>query len=54
MSKEIEDLTCQECASDFRLIYNSNETSGLPKFCPFCGADIYNEEVEDEVLSEEE
>lgn len=54
MSKEIDDITCGECESDFRLIYQPNDVSGLPKFCPFCGADIYNEdEKDDEVLEED-
>jgi hypothetical protein len=30
------DVTCQICESGFRLIYDTDETSGMHKFCPFC------------------
>lgn len=51
MSKEIENKECPECESAFRLVYNLDDTSGYPKFCCFCGCEMYNEE---EIHNEEE
>lgn len=51
MSKEIENKECSECESAFRLVYNLDTTSGYPKFCPFCSAEIY---IEQEETNEEE
>jgi hypothetical protein len=44
MSKEIQKKECSECESNFKLVFSLDETSGYPKFCPFCGCDIYDEE----------
>ena len=52
MSKEVENKTCECCESEYRLVYTLGDTSGYPKFCPFCGADAYDEKDNDE--SEEE
>jgi hypothetical protein len=46
MSKEIENKECQECESLYRLVYNLDDTSGYPKFCPFCSAEIYSDSTE--------
>jgi hypothetical protein len=46
MSKNIENKTCQSCDSEYRLVYTLGDTSGYPKFCPFCGSDAYDEEDE--------
>lgn len=51
MSKEIELHTCPECESEYKLVYDRTDTSGLSKFCPFCGADTEDEDdynLEDE------
>lgn len=49
MSKQIENKTCQVCESEYRLVYTLGDTSGFPKFCPFCGSDAYDEdETEDD------
>ena len=53
MSKEIENKECQECESSYRLVYNLDDTSGYPKFCCFCGCDIYKDE-EEQTLHEED
>jgi ribosome-associated toxin RatA of RatAB toxin-antitoxin module len=53
MSKEIENKECQECESSYRLVYNLDDTSGYPKFCPFCSAEIYKDE-EEQTLHEED
>lgn len=36
MAKEIETIVCEVCESQYKLVYDLNETSGYPKFCPFC------------------
>lgn len=48
MSREINNLTCDFCESEYKLMYNLDNTNGTPKFCPFCGSDIYVEEEGDE------
>jgi len=46
MSKEVETKTCDYCESVYKLVYVLDDTSGHPKFCPFCGEDAYNKEDE--------
>jgi len=54
MSKEVKKNECIHCESVYKLIYDLNSTSGYPKFCPFCSAEIYDddeikfEEIDDE------
>ena len=48
MSKEIENRICQFCESEYKLMYDLDDTSGHPKFCCFCGEECYNEEDENE------
>lgn len=31
---------CQECDSDYKIIYNEEEAEDQPHLCPFCGAYI--------------
>lgn len=45
MSKEIEKKTCPFCESNYKLIYNYEETSGSPRFCAFCGEEAYDEDA---------
>jgi len=54
MSKEIENKECEECESSYRLVYNLDNTSGFPKFCPFCGSEVYaeNEKMKEEIDDE--
>lgn len=49
---EKEDKICVDCESKFRLMYRLDETSGYPKFCPFCG-DTLSEDTQEEVEFEE-
>jgi ribosome-associated toxin RatA of RatAB toxin-antitoxin module len=42
---------CKSCESQYKLVFNQDEVSGYPKFCPFCGDEDYDEE-EDEVWEE--
>ena len=44
MSKEIETKECNFCESIYKLSYDLNNTSGHPKFCPFCGEEAYDDE----------
>lgn len=44
MSKEVEKIACVDCDSHYKLLFDLNTTSGLPKFCPFCGCEVYNDE----------
>jgi hypothetical protein len=43
MSKETEKVTCNYCESDYKLVYDLVNTSGFPKFCPFCGNETYDD-----------
>lgn len=51
-SREINKLACDFCESEYKLMYNLDETSGSPKFCPFCGSDVF--EDEDTVLDDDD
>ena len=53
-TKEIETKICEECDSTYKLVYTLGETSGYPKFCPFCGADSHTEEVDSDYQEIEE
>lgn len=35
-SKEVKKHECLYCDSTYKLMYDLNNTSGYPKFCPFC------------------
>jgi hypothetical protein len=43
MSKEVEKKHCHYCETSYRLIYHTEETFGNPKFCPFCGEEVYGD-----------
>jgi uncharacterized Zn-finger protein len=44
MSKEVDKKDCKYCESSYKLIYDLDDTSGHPKFCPFCGEENYDDE----------
>lgn len=55
MAKIIENKECRVCESKYKLVYDLDETSGYPKFCPFCGSEIYDDEdLEEDMFEEEE
>ena len=37
MSRRVDDCQCSFCMSHYKLTFKYGETSGFPKFCPFCG-----------------
>ena len=37
MAKEVENIICEFCESNYKLSYDPGEVSGEIKFCPFCG-----------------
>ena len=46
--KETEKHFCNDCESEFKLIFEVDSTSGFPKFCPFCAGELNDREDEDE------
>lgn len=48
MSREVNKVICIDCESEYKLMYDLDDTSGHPKFCPFCAAEVYDETDEDE------
>lgn len=53
MPKEVEKHTCVHCESTYKLLYDFNSTTGLPRFCPFCGEDTYDEDFVSEENDDE-
>lgn len=54
MSREVDKRICEFCESEYKLMYNLDDTNGHPKFCPFCGSDVYDEEDSEEYDRDEE
>lgn len=52
MSKEVEKKTCVHCESTYKLMFDLNETSGFPKFCPFCSSENYDVKDDFEEIDE--
>lgn len=48
MSKEIINHVCRHCESSFKLSYDPDEVTSLPKFCPFCEEETLAELIEDD------
>lgn len=47
MSREVNKVICRDCESEYKLMYDLDDTSGHPKFCPFCASEVYNDDEED-------
>lgn len=47
MSKEIEKKTCGYCESTYKILYDFEETTGLPRYCPYCGEECYDDKEMD-------
>lgn len=41
-AKEVKNILCPFCESDFKLIFDVDDVSGNEKFCPFCGDELYD------------
>jgi hypothetical protein len=48
MSREVEKRFCDYCESEYKIMYDLNETNGRTKFCPFCGSDVFDNEMSEE------
>ena len=48
MAKEVLNHVCPYCESTFKLSYDANELTSLPKFCPCCGEESIAEEMDDQ------
>jgi hypothetical protein len=48
MSREVSKVICRDCESEYKLMYDLDDTSGHPKFCPFCAAEVYDDSDEEE------
>ena len=48
MSKEIINHVCSYCESPFKLYFDTDEVTSLPKFCPMCGEETLAEVIDDE------
>jgi hypothetical protein len=47
MTKEVEKIFCQYCESEYKILYESENTSGLPKFCCFCTEPIFGDDYDE-------
>jgi ribosome-associated toxin RatA of RatAB toxin-antitoxin module len=47
-NKEVEKIVCTVCESNYKLVYEIEETSGYSKFCPFCSSEINIEQTYDD------
>ncbi len=45
MDKMKETIICDDCGAEFTITYNPEDEI---EYCPMCGADIYNDEDDDE------
>jgi hypothetical protein len=48
MSKEVINHVCSYCESPFKLSYDSDDVTSLPKFCPMCGEETLAELIDDD------
>lgn len=44
MPKEVEKIFCQCCDSEYKVMYEPENTSGLPKFCVFCSEPLFDKD----------
>ena len=51
--REVENKECKECESFFRIVFDPAETSGYPKFCCFCGGELYDEDDADNLMPDD-
>jgi uncharacterized paraquat-inducible protein A len=46
MDKVRKHIVCDDCGADFEMKFNEEEHE--PAYCPFCGADLFWDDSEDE------
>tara|TARA_R100000988_G_C3981504_1_gene157243 strand:+ start:505 stop:717 length:213 start_codon:yes stop_codon:yes gene_type:complete len=51
--EDIIEIQCQECKAEFEMKYLETET-GEPEYCPFCGADLLYDDLDEEEDDKEE
>lgn len=44
--KTTEKHFCNDCESEFKIVFELENTSGYPKFCPFCNSELEDEDDE--------
>lgn len=54
MSREVEKIFCKCCESDYKILYEQDDTSGRAKFCPFCGDEVYDQDASTNDSSDDE
>jgi hypothetical protein len=47
MPKEVEKKLCETCDSEYKIVFDLNNTSGFPKFCCFCGEAMEERDEDD-------
>ena len=47
IKEDIIEIECPDCKSEFEIKYLESET-GEPEYCPFCGADLLYDEMDEE------
>ena len=52
MDKVRQHIVCDDCGADFEIRFNEEEHE--PAYCPFCGADLFWDDSEDEEDSDED
>lgn len=46
-NKSNQKLFCTGCDSEFKLIFNNEDVSSYPKFCPFCADELPVDDEDD-------
>jgi hypothetical protein len=54
MSKTTAEVWCASCDSEFKVYYSPDNTSGLHKFCTFCGSVLEPEDDNDNDVDNDE
>jgi PHP family Zn ribbon phosphoesterase len=49
-----QELMCTHCDTEYSLEYNEENAIGTPIICPFCGEELENEDVDDDLDEEDD
>ena len=52
IKEDIIEIECPDCKAEFEIKYLESE-SGEPEYCPFCGADLLYDEMDEEEKDED-